>query len=80
MARWLTDHKLMPLPWADALVRRFHQPSSAVLVSSPALLRRLQEQAWDHLHDWTTGVDTRLFHARIRLLYRIKGIERRDSA
>lgn len=25
-------------------------------------------------------VDTRLFHARIRLLYRIKGIERRDSA
>ena len=25
-------------------------------------------------------VDTRLFHARIRLLYRIKGLEHRDSA
>lgn len=25
-------------------------------------------------------VDTRLFHARIRLLYRIKGLERRNSA
>lgn len=61
VARWLADHKLMPLPWADALVRRFHRPSSAVLVSSPALLRRLQDQAWGPLHDWTTGVDTRLF-------------------
>jgi len=60
-AGWLARHRVMPQRWADALLQRFHQPSAAVLVSSPALLGRLQSLGWDRLHDWSTGVDTRLF-------------------
>jgi glycosyltransferase involved in cell wall biosynthesis len=61
VAGWLHDRARWPLGWADALMRKFHRPSSAVLVSSPALLRRLQDLGWTGLHDWSTGVDTRLF-------------------
>jgi len=61
VAGWLVQRGVMPLRWADELLRRFHRPASAVLVSSPALLNRLQSLGWDRLHDWSTGVDTRLF-------------------
>ncbi|WP_302172175.1 glycosyltransferase [uncultured Hydrogenophaga sp.] len=61
VAAWLGRRGIMPPPWADVLMQRFHRESSAVLVSSPALLRRLESMRWERLHDWSPGVDTRLF-------------------
>lgn len=61
VARTLAERRLVPRAWADAWLRRFHRPASAVLVSSPTLLRRLQSLGWSQLHDWSPGVDTRLF-------------------
>lgn len=51
----------LPLSWGYALLRRFHQGSSGVLVPNAGLLNRLQSHGFEQLRLWTPGVDTHLF-------------------
>jgi len=51
----------VPLAWSYAVVRWFHRPSSAVLVATPTLRRELEAHGFEHLRDWTRGVDLGLF-------------------
>ena len=51
----------LPLSWGQALLRRFHAPSSGVLVSSPVVLAALAAGGFQRLHPWAHSVDTRMF-------------------
>lgn len=51
----------LPLSWSYALLRRFHQPSSGVLVPTAGVLETLRQRGFQNLREWTPGVDTRLF-------------------
>jgi glycosyltransferase involved in cell wall biosynthesis len=51
----------LPLSWGYALLRRFHRPSSAVMVPTLGVLQILQDKGFQNLREWTHGVDTRLF-------------------
>ncbi|WP_416898566.1 MAG: glycosyltransferase family 4 protein [Minwuia sp.] len=51
----------VPLSWGYAAVRRFHRPSSAVLVATPTIRRELEAEGFANIADWTRGVDTDLF-------------------
>lgn len=46
------------------LMRRFHRPSSAVLVSTPTLADELAAQGIGQTRQWTRGIDRDLFHPR----------------
>jgi glycosyltransferase involved in cell wall biosynthesis len=55
-------HRLgVPLTWTYALMRRFHAPSSAVLVATPAMRRSLEEHGFERAAACTLGVDLTLF-------------------
>ena len=51
----------LPLSWGYELLRRFHRPSSGVLVPNEGLLKRLEARGFHLLRLWTPGVDTHLF-------------------
>jgi len=51
----------VPLAWTYAWLRRFHAPSSAVLVATPAISQLLAKHGFGRLADWSRGVDTELF-------------------
>ena len=51
----------LPLSWGSSLLRRFHQPSSGVMVPNEGLLNRLKERGFQLLRLWAPGVDTHLF-------------------
>lgn len=51
----------LPLAWGYALLRRFHRPSSAVLVPTLGVLHMLQAKGFQNLREWSHGVDTRVF-------------------
>ena len=51
----------LPLAWGYALLRRFHRPSSAVMVPTLGVLHMLQGKGFQNLREWSHGVDTRLF-------------------
>ena len=51
----------VPVSWSYALLRRFHRPSSAVMVPTLGVLQMLQGKGFRHLSEWTHGVDARLF-------------------
>jgi glycosyltransferase involved in cell wall biosynthesis len=55
-ARW-------PVPegWSYAVLRRFHAPAAATLVSTASLADRLRAQGFGNLALWSRGVDTDLF-------------------
>lgn len=56
-----------PLEWGYRLVRWFHERAAHTLVSSPTLLRELQERnVGGHLVHWPRGVDSAAFHPRHR--------------
>ena len=44
------------------IMRRFHAPSRAVLVSTPALGRELEQRGLPHWRLWGRGIDRDLFH------------------
>lgn len=54
----------MPLSWGYALMRRFHAPSSAVLVVSSAIRDELAAHGFTHLVPWSRGVDISAFRPR----------------
>jgi len=51
----------VPLSWGYALFRRFHKPSSGVMVPTQGVLRMLALRGFRNLRGWTHGVDTQLF-------------------
>lgn len=51
----------LPLSWGYAYLRRFHQPSQAVLVTTERLREEFTGWGLQRLQLWRKGVDTRLF-------------------
>ncbi|MCP1622752.1 glycosyltransferase family 4 protein [Pseudomonas nitroreducens] len=51
----------LPLGWGYAYLRRFHAPSSAVLVSSERMRGTFADHAFDNLALWRKGVDIQRF-------------------
>ena len=58
----------IPLSWSYRMMRRFHAPSSGVLVATGSLRRELEAQGFANLRDWTRGVDVNVFHPRPSIL------------
>ena len=56
----------VPLAWTYAWMRRFHAPSSSVMVATAAIRVLLEARGFRNLSDWSRGVDTELFHPRDR--------------
>ena len=51
----------VPLCWGYAALRRFHAPSSAVMVATESTRRELAARGFARIVAWTRGVDTELF-------------------
>lgn len=51
----------VPLAWTYAWMRRFHAPSSAVLVATDAIKQLLVQHGFTNIVEWSRGVDTELF-------------------
>lgn len=51
----------VPVSWGYALLKRFHQPSSGVMVPTQSVLSGLQKRGFQNLKPWTHGVDTDFF-------------------
>ncbi|HEX4511243.1 MAG TPA: glycosyltransferase family 1 protein [Burkholderiaceae bacterium] len=51
----------LPLAWSYAVVRRFHNASTATLVATPALIADLQARGFERVCLWSRGVDGKLF-------------------
>jgi len=51
----------IPLAWTYAWLRRFHGPSSALLVATPAIRELLEARGFSNIADWSRGVDLELF-------------------
>lgn len=58
----------IPIAWTGAVMRRFHAPSSGIMVATASLRRELQARGFSNIRDWTRGVDTGLFHPRPSVL------------
>jgi glycosyltransferase involved in cell wall biosynthesis len=56
----------IPLGLTYAWLRRFHGPSSAILVSTPAIRRILEGRGFRNIAEWSRGVDTELFRPGTR--------------
>jgi glycosyltransferase involved in cell wall biosynthesis len=52
----------VPLSWGYAVLRRFHEPAAATMVSTPSLMTELRTRGFNNLKMWSRGVDTTLFH------------------
>lgn len=51
----------VPLAWTYAWLRRFHAPSSALLVATHAIREMLEARGFTNIADWSRGVDIDLF-------------------
>jgi glycosyltransferase involved in cell wall biosynthesis len=51
----------LPLAWSYAFVRRFHRPSSGVLVVAESIRRELTARGFERLVPWSRGVDIAAF-------------------
>ena len=47
------------------LMRRFHAPSRAVLVATPSLQAELATRGINHTHQWSRGIDQKVFRPRL---------------
>ena len=54
----------IPRSWSYAVIRRFHRPSSALMVSTDTMRTMLEERGFTNLVIWPRGVDTELFRPR----------------
>lgn len=61
---YIRDRLPVPLALTYWLIRRFHRPSTAVMVATPSLERLLTQRGFQNLRRWTRGVDTDLFRPR----------------
>jgi glycosyltransferase involved in cell wall biosynthesis len=51
----------IPEPWGYAWLRRFHAPSSSVMVPTRGMLGVLQQHRFERLREWSHGVDLQVF-------------------
>jgi glycosyltransferase involved in cell wall biosynthesis len=51
----------VPMSWTYAVLRRFHERSSAVMVATETIRRELTTRGFERVVPWTRGVDTALF-------------------
>jgi len=51
----------VPLALTYAWLKRFHAPSAALLVATPAIRQLLEQRGFGNVADWSRGVDTGLF-------------------
>jgi glycosyltransferase involved in cell wall biosynthesis len=51
----------IPESWLYRAMRRFHAPSSGILVPAPAVQRELAARGFENLRLWSHGVDTEIF-------------------
>lgn len=58
-ARWR-----VPLPLSYAVMRRFHGPSSTIMVATQNIEDELSRRGFRNIARWGRGVDTLLFHPR----------------
>ncbi|MBY6263078.1 glycosyltransferase family 1 protein [Azospirillum sp. 412522] len=61
---YVRDRAPIPLALSYAVVRRFHKPSSAVMVATQTIEDALKGRGFANIRRWTRGVDTELFHPR----------------
>ncbi len=54
----------VPLALTYRMLRRFHAPSSSVMVATPSIQRELEARGFRNIRRWTRGVDTELFRPR----------------
>ncbi|MGB0672111.1 MAG: glycosyltransferase family 4 protein [Rhodospirillales bacterium] len=54
----------IPLAWSYAVLRKFHRPSSSVMVATQTIEDALAENGFANIRRWTRGVDTALFRPR----------------
>ncbi|MDB5411613.1 MAG: alpha-mannosyltransferase [Rhodospirillales bacterium] len=52
----------VPASWCYAMLRRFHRPSSGVMVATDSIRNDLAERGFGNLRRWSRGVDPTLFH------------------
>ncbi|QAU35451.1 glycosyltransferase family 1 protein [Janthinobacterium sp. 17J80-10] len=57
---------MLPLRLSYRWLRWFHEPASAVMVATPAVMRGLAERGFDNLVLWGRGVDTERFKPALR--------------
>ncbi len=57
----LTQAFAVPSSWGYAWFRRFHAPSSGVMVPTEGMLRILEQHRFERLLRWSHGVDLQLF-------------------
>jgi glycosyltransferase involved in cell wall biosynthesis len=55
----------IPADWLYPIVRWFHRPSKAVMVSTDTVMKQLAEQGLQNLVKWSRGVDLGIFTAKI---------------
>jgi glycosyltransferase involved in cell wall biosynthesis len=53
--------KIVPVGLGYAVMRRFHGPSSGIMVPTLSVLAKLEQRGFRNLRPWTHGVDTNLF-------------------
>jgi len=54
----------VPVTWAYAVQRRFHNAGAGMMVASRSLARELEARGFERTMPWTRGVDTDLFRPR----------------
>lgn len=52
----------LPASLVWPFIRRFHRPSSAIMVATETIRRELRAQGLENLRHWSRGVDTGTFH------------------
>lgn len=61
---YVRDRLPIPLAFSYAVVRRFHRPSSAVMVATRTIEDALRARGFTNIRRWGRGVDTDLFRPR----------------
>ena len=61
---YLAQRFALPAAWTTAVLRRFHNAGSGMMVATPSLARELEAQGFERVLPWTRGVDTELFRPR----------------
>jgi glycosyltransferase involved in cell wall biosynthesis len=61
---YLAQRFALPAAWTTAVLRRFHNAGSGMMVATPSLARELEAQGFERVLPWTRGVDTALFRPR----------------
>jgi glycosyltransferase involved in cell wall biosynthesis len=61
---YVTSRTGLPAAWTWAVMRRFHNASSGIMVATKSLSSELQARGFMRLQPWTRGVDTDVFKPR----------------